>query len=302
MGTASNSTAQMMTFTSPIVLNAIMLASGVRAMALRKLEAMDLYVLGADNFGACPADYAQINDESVCRDAAVALLGTADGFFPVSNPWDMPGCYNWGGVYWNADSSGVPADQTHVDRHRYVCMYQKFHSYDGEWIWIGVNMPEMSVTAEISWSQEESSSTTDDFTLGLEEGVEVGFLGTGISTSSSQTWASSVQNSISNMVGGSSSYACASLSCTEGNLWQWRITGHADTGDEHNTQCSFTCTAHPARATAAATPKCPAGWCGDNDCQCCNGNEWAAQGQDVPLCASATGTTDLTSVCYGCDK
>jgi len=294
----------MMTLSSSAVFNAIVLGSGVRAMAVRELE-VATYVYGGENLGACPAGYVKVDQLTHCS-AAQAQLSLPYAPREVDDASDAPGCFvhdddNY--LFFNTNAAG-PAGG-HSDGRRYICMFSSFQSFTGDWVWVGAGLAATTQTAEVSWSTTEDSSTTDSFTTGLEEGVEAGFMGTGISLTTSQEWSSSVTKSISNMEGGASSYSCQALSCEQGNLWQWQITGSASTGgDDHNTQCSFTCISQVYPKDVQ--PKCPAGYCGDDDCQCCSGDSWATNGETVPLCDSPTDAPNLTAtlgtMCLGCDK
>jgi len=272
--------------------------------------------------GACPDGYRQVTDEATCSAATTSLSGGQ--FIPEENSSDPPGCfeYTWDGVsqfYFNANLQAVPAGGHSTDRYP-ICMLQEFTSFHGKWKWIGQGVESSTLTSTISWSDETSSGTSSSFEWGLEEGVEAEVticvpdgatgclpLTIAMSASGSQTWSDSVAQSVSHMSGGEQSYSCDSVSCSHGNLWQWEIVGETtpefNTGDQTNRQCSFACL--PNSISIEETPKCPAGYCGSLDCQCCNSNLWA-QEQDrssVPLCANPTHalSTSGGSTCEGCN-
>merc|ERR1712188_265471 len=170
-------------------------------------------------------------------------------YFPSSSSTDPPGCFqfSWEGggqiqnaLYFNDNLAAVPDGGHSVGRH-FACVQEEFVSFEGEWAWVGSGLASTTLTSTISWSTTTTKATTNAFTFGLEEGLSASFAGTGLSVSSSQSWSTSVADSVAHMDTETLSYACQSMSCETGNLYQWQIVGKGaeDQADQTNKQCSF---------------------------------------------------------------
>jgi len=163
-----------------------------------------------------------------------------------------------------------------------------FTGFEGRWQVAGSGST-VQTTASSSWSKTTSTTTANGFTtsLGVTASMEFADIGT-LGYSATNTLSTSVSETLSQMQGGRNSITCGSEHC-DGNLWQWGVVGtRADGTTERVSQCAFVCIGIDKPITVK--PKCPRGFCGDSDCQCCNSNEFAPAGDardSVRMCAVA---------------
>lgn len=151
-----------------------------------------------------------------------------------------------------------------------------FSGYQGNWVQVTINA-DQTITAGMSWSEEESwmYSTTFEYGLSEEAGAEFGAFS--MSTSATQTWSSTTETTVSNTNGYEYSMSC-NAPCSSGVLYQWTTTATGSDGQTQSTKdCEYQCV---PQYISNGTPKCPVGYCADAACQCCN-NFWRADDNTV---------------------
>lgn len=161
-----------------------------------------------------------------------------------------------------------------------------FTSYHGEWQFIGQALADRTIGQSMSSELSTSTTTSSQFTFGLEVGAEAEFFGVGMSTTASTEWSASSEETIARVRAGGTEQSCGSLACT-GNLYQWALVGTTVNGRrESMLQCSFVC----VHSDSWMAPQCPSRFCasatGDesntvDNCQCCNSHCWAPNSQQA---------------------
>jgi len=209
----------------------------------------------------------------------------------------------------NAQFEHLPAPRMlHIAAYKLGPSTPELYDFGGEWRYVGQHLSDRTMTAQTSWSTTTERSVTESFEWGLTQSItweqKTGFVVAEnkitIGFETSQQWGRSVTETVGRMESGSNSYSCGSESCTAGNLYQWMIRGISASGVTQTIdQCSFVCI--PSTMPASVKPKCPAQYCGELQCQCCN-DDWAEDGNppESPICAIIDESLK-NNACLGCD-
>ena len=159
-----------------------------------------------------------------------------------------------------------------------------FNQFRGEWTFVGQNLVSRSLTSGTSWNraqgEEQATETSHAFSSGITNRFGISLKGITASTEFSVEYgfavAERLSQSITNENGGSLSESCQSISCPNGNLWQWRMRGSGPNGEnEFVSACSFVCIPSIFGSFQDIDPECPQGFCASTTCQCCSGR-WAS--------------------------
>lgn len=185
-----------------------------------------------------------------------------------------------------------------------------FGDYDGLWVLIGGGGTAV-YNAGYSWSETNADTYNEGFERGISYGANIGFGGKndpvqfGMNFAASQKSSTSVSSTLSRTSTETKSFTCASRSCPSGLLYQWRV-GASLVGDPTNAMnyvdnCAFQCVSY----NVPEGPKCPFGYCFNDDCQCCNGvwlEDWEANENLLPPMLGGTCKPGCTYSGKGCSS
>eukprot|EP00523_Entomoneis_sp_CCMP467_P022896 CAMPEP_0168833582 /NCGR_PEP_ID=MMETSP0727-20121128/3144_1 /TAXON_ID=265536 /ORGANISM="Amphiprora sp., Strain CCMP467" /LENGTH=431 /DNA_ID=CAMNT_0008886895 /DNA_START=234 /DNA_END=1527 /DNA_ORIENTATION=- len=164
-----------------------------------------------------------------------------------------------------------------IDIPRYIIREASFDDYTLEWNLVGVG-GSLDTAFSTSWTKGSSSATTNanSFSFGLKSTTKVGFKEFGVQASESITVSLQAKQTVSNTLSRSFSKAetvsttCKSPECSNGRLYQWSASATRGIEQESVEDCYFVCVDRHLNEG----PKCPLGYCGNANCQCCNAQWW----------------------------
>ena len=142
-----------------------------------------------------------------------------------------------------------------------------FTSYEGNWVPIAQDVTDYSYSSSVTFESSTTTEYEDEFMAGLSVGMQVGFLKEQLNAQAQGSVTMTTENTFENIGTTSGTTTCSAVSCEDGRLYQWSVTG-TTSNDETSTvsSCIFTCVENET----PTGPQCPFGYCGDADCQCCN--------------------------------
>lgn len=152
-----------------------------------------------------------------------------------------------------------------------------FANYTGHWAVVGQHLASSKFQFGTSWSTSTSNALTNAFQAGLEAAKTKNRFGMVETTKTvSQSFTHTASEVLSHSSGGSYSIKCQSLDCSDGILYQWRLSAigtrgpvQGNLGAQAITMCSWVCI--PDGMPVDTEPVCPNLYCGDSACQCCTG-------------------------------
>jgi len=152
-----------------------------------------------------------------------------------------------------------------------------FTSYEGSWVAIAQDVSDYTYSSTMTYESDDTTEYENEFLEGLTMGAEAGFMGDKLSTSAQSTFTQTTTTTVENIDTASATTTCSAVDCENGRLYQWVVAGATNDDDTSTVSgCIYTCVDN----SIPQGPVCPFGYCGDNECQCCN-TVWI-EGNDDP--------------------